>query len=181
MQEALRFLLGQKALRDISIEELTRRAGVTRPTFYSNYAGMSDMLDAYLSSLLEEIDRQHKILLEKPGNNDGHKRLVALVSSTLNNLDRDDPRLLALFNGAPAILVEHRFALLVQTLMNRSAPDELNHLPACEHLIVARYFSGAFLGIIRLWVERPDNISADLMARTFADLALNATQPGLGV
>ena len=47
-------LLKEKTLEDISISELTDKAGVGRATFYRNYEKKEDILKAYISEIFSE-------------------------------------------------------------------------------------------------------------------------------
>ena len=57
LHAALRQMLGQMPLRDISVEALVRQAGVTRPTFYAHFTDVPEMLGEYLDHLLAEMSR----------------------------------------------------------------------------------------------------------------------------
>lgn len=47
IETALLFLLEKKDLKQISISELVRKAGVSRNAFYRNYKSKEDILEAY--------------------------------------------------------------------------------------------------------------------------------------
>lgn len=49
---ALTRLIQQKPLSEISITELTRKAGISRTAFYKNYASVEDVFTMYLQSIL---------------------------------------------------------------------------------------------------------------------------------
>jgi AcrR family transcriptional regulator len=46
-----------------SVEALAQRAGTTRQTFCANYSGLTELLEEYLSALLDEIEARHGALL----------------------------------------------------------------------------------------------------------------------
>jgi len=93
---ALMILMEQKNFKEISITELTKKAGVSRMAFYRNYNQMEDIITSYLNELFEEYSKQ--ILgLEKIDNYESlrlyfsyfrqHEKLIAnLINSNLSNL-----------------------------------------------------------------------------------------------
>lgn len=173
LQAALRDLLADQPLSGISVDALARRAGVSRPTFYANYADLTEMLEEYLSGLLDQIEARHETLLHATGPEDKAERLRSLVSSIFADLDRDDPRLRALLGGALRITAESRFTALIDGLMARApAPEAAPVAPAIRQLH-AHYYTGAFLGMLRFWLSRPDGLDAEGIGHIFTDLALH--------
>ena len=55
---ALMILMEQKNFKDISITELTKKAGVSRMAFYRNYTQMEDVIMLYLKEYLENYSKQ---------------------------------------------------------------------------------------------------------------------------
>lgn len=56
LQTALIELLDKKDLMDITISELTRKAGVSRTAFYSNYQTINDVLVEFIDSYLIKLN-----------------------------------------------------------------------------------------------------------------------------
>lgn len=54
MVEALIQLLEKKSIDEISITELTERAGVSRMTYYRNYISIEDVFEQHLKDLIED-------------------------------------------------------------------------------------------------------------------------------
>ncbi len=168
LHAALRTLMAEKALAEISVGALTARAGVTRPTFYANYAGIADMLDEYVAALLEGIAARHTSVAECDDDRVLRDGLAATVAQALGGLDRRDPRLAAILEGVPGLAPEARFADLVARLMEVPRAD----LAPQERRIRAHYLTGAFVGLLRLWVRDADGPPAAALAGTFADLTV---------
>ena len=51
IEEATILLLKEKNIKDITIKEIVKRAGVCRASFYRNYTGVDDVLNSYIFSL----------------------------------------------------------------------------------------------------------------------------------
>ncbi|WP_426359193.1 TetR/AcrR family transcriptional regulator [Pseudocolwellia sp. HL-MZ19] len=56
IEQALAKLLETKSLDELSIEEIALKAGVSRPTFYRNYAGRQAILDEAIEKWQDELD-----------------------------------------------------------------------------------------------------------------------------
>jgi AcrR family transcriptional regulator len=93
---ALMILMEQKNFKEISITELTKRAGVSRMAFYRNYNQMENIITLYLMEYLEDYSKQ--LLNKKKFNNyesallyfscfrKQEKLLFNLIHSNLTNL-----------------------------------------------------------------------------------------------
>lgn len=93
---ALMILMEQKNFKEISITELTKKAGVSRMAFYRNYNQMEDVITLYLRENLEDYSKQ--LLNDKKFDNYDSVRLyfacfrkqekliANLLSSNLTNL-----------------------------------------------------------------------------------------------
>lgn len=55
---ALMLLMEQKDFKEISITELTKKAGVSRMAFYRNYNLMEDIITSYLDEFFEDYSNQ---------------------------------------------------------------------------------------------------------------------------
>lgn len=55
---ALMILMEQKSFNEISITELTKKAGVSRMAFYRNYSRLEDAITLYLMEYLEGCSKQ---------------------------------------------------------------------------------------------------------------------------
>lgn len=173
LQAALRDLLAERPLAEISVESLAQRAGTTRQTFYANYSGLAEMLEEYLSALLDEIEARHGALLAQTTPEERPARMRSYVTSVFADIDRDDPRLKALLAGVPSLAAEARFAALVERLLERGDPAGQPPLPPTARRIQTHFYTGAFVGMLRLWVTGPEGVDADTMGHAFVELALH--------
>ena len=64
---ALMILMKHKNLHEISITEVTKRAGVSRMAFYRNYNVIEDIITSFLDELFEEYSRDLSIYEKKDG------------------------------------------------------------------------------------------------------------------
>ncbi|MCE0506515.1 TetR/AcrR family transcriptional regulator [Roseivivax sp. GX 12232] len=170
LQAALRALLAEKPLSTISVEALARRAGTTRQSFYSHYGDLASMLGDYLDGLLAEIERRNLEMFGEGGDCPSYDDHLRKFTRLFGDLDRDDPRLHALFDGVPGLAPEDRFAELIETLMGRlpagpGVPD-----PQLRR-IAARFYTGAFVAVLRDWLRAREPIPPHELAAAFTSLA----------
>lgn len=58
-------LMKEKGLKDISITEITKKAGVSRMSYYRNYYCKEDILNNYLIDILKKYDDKRQELINK--------------------------------------------------------------------------------------------------------------------
>ena len=93
---ALMILMEKKNFKEISITEITKRAGVSRMAFYRNYNVIEDIITSYLDELFKEYSRDLSIYERKDGYESvclyfayfrQHDQLINnLIKSNLDNL-----------------------------------------------------------------------------------------------
>ena len=177
LHAALRQMLGQMPLRDISVEALVRQAGVTRPTFYAHFTDLPEMLAEYLDHLLAEMSRRRcRDIASSQGDFPPLDSLGASIAGALRDLDLLDPRLQAILDGVPGLSPELRFAAFVQEMMEANAPTLQAGLSPGQRQLRAHFFTGAFVGLLRLWVSRKTELTAEELGEAFADLVRNGAQ-----
>lgn len=117
-EAAPRALLSEKPLAEISGEELSRRAGITRQTFYGHFVGLPAMLGTYLDGFLAEVERRNAEVRRAPADAAGLQEMLRRkFERVFRDLPRDDPQLRALLDGVPGLALEDRFAELVEELI----------------------------------------------------------------
>lgn len=172
LHAALRDLLGEMPLPRITVEALAKRAGVTRPTFYSNYPDLTAMLEEYLDQLLRGMEDHHTTLLRTVPPENRHDKLADHVQTMLDGIDPADTRLRALLEGVPSLAVERKMTELVERMMTEAEKDTSLPMPPEARKIKAHFTTGAFLGALRLYTSGPSAPRADVIARGFAHLML---------
>ncbi|MHA6326364.1 TetR/AcrR family transcriptional regulator [Roseivivax sp. CAU 1753] len=169
LQAALRALLAEKPLAEISVEELARRAGKTRQTFYANYRDLAEMLDEYVTDLLDLLARRSAMI---DPDCTGEDRLAAhrdKFAGIFRDIDRSDPRLAALLQGVPGLAPQDRFAELLDDLLRRNPSNPYAHDPDLRR-VAARFYSGAFIGVLNAWLQTPNPMPPERLAQAFTTL-----------
>ena len=65
IETALLFLLEKKELKQISVSELVRKAGVSRNAFYRNYKSKEEILEAYYERTSSNLKKKWHDLQDK--------------------------------------------------------------------------------------------------------------------
>ena len=178
LQEALREMLREGPAAEVRIDDLCRRAQVTRPTFYASYgsvqAMLDDWLDGILAGMLAELNARAPTLASPPSPERMHANARGFVLWFLAHVGHDEPRLRSLLTESPAAAVESRMvAFLLAGVppvlpLRPLGPDAP---PGAARSLNARFFCGTFLATLRLWLELPADLDPAPLATRFADLA----------
>ena len=145
IQTALIRLMKTKELKDITITELTKTAGVSRTTYYRNYYDKEDVLRDLFTGLMMEISRE------------------ILAAETVYDTA------LAVFEGIRKnaevyrILMKADYAEAMLNEITRIASSDLSGDQPLEQMRIA-FLTGALFNMVRVWMD-------DGMERTPEQLA----------
>jgi len=148
--EALVGLLKEKPMQEISISEITERAGVGRMSFYRNYNSKEDVVRAYLSDMVGGWEEEYKA--------SGKSSNSELYGSLFSHLkERADFFL----------LLEKRnlMNLFLDVLLERAGPK-----PSYDNFwaYTTSFIAYGTYGWIREWIARGMKESAETMAATLS-------------
>jgi AcrR family transcriptional regulator len=136
---ALLALMEAKPLSSINITELCKRAGVSRVSFYRNFASLSDIL---VRHLVKCTDDWWAVFSQKPQ----EEFYRDFLEELLTQYRRNEKLIKLLYsNGASYVLKEHIFACC-----GLSLAKERDALDAFARAALA----GALYGILDEWIKR---------------------------
>ncbi|MFC8520586.1 TetR/AcrR family transcriptional regulator [Streptomyces sp. NPDC057257] len=155
-------LASARPVSQISVAQLTERAGVTRATFYNRY---STPLELLIHVLYSDLDRGHR--LEEQRAHEGHSAAELLRLTTAEVADHVERfrAVYALSLGDPAdsgvygALVRH-FHDYALTFMAHRSPSEL---PDANRQVIAQFMAHGFAGAIRAWLSDPSVTKDDMV------------------
>lgn len=179
LQAALKEELIHQSLSDVSIDGLARKSGVTRQTFYAIYDSTSDMLDEYLCDTIDKMLNCFKESNISVADIDLEQRADRYIRDVFRSLDRSDARLRSILAGEAALNTEARFADLVDMIIRLDEASD-NDVTEAVRLTRAYFWSGAFVGTLRLWVFHPEEPDAEEIAAVFASLVVRGCRPASG-
>ena len=158
MAVALLQLMKKKAFAQITISEIIKLAGVSRSSFYRNYASKEEILCQYICTLYREFFQQEHVLLRVT----------------------DRSQVLAFLLPRFRFIKEHRDIFITLSQHNmlyyffRQIESDLIPLLCGQDADISPYyramFSGASAGIIFHWIENDFKESEEELARLFITL-----------
>jgi len=148
LRTALAELLQQYSLEEISIEQITEKAGVTRPTFYSNYDSRQDIINEHVGQWLE----QREVLFDEYIRGDqtpGYDRLRSLIEHMLLTINPDDMLLkLALSGRAGDQALDMVRQQHIRFFRKRAEQGLSKPVDDEELRLITTFYSGAILSVI---------------------------------
>ncbi len=139
IEQALLALLSKKKLDEISITDITKRAGVSRTAFYKNYQSKEEVIRGIISSVFQEIMKVVQAQIDFAPND------KAGLWWVLFEVLKEKSQLVSMCFGA-----DQGVSFLEYT--TQLAVDNLKHLS--NNLYYPYYIGGAIQNTIRLWIER---------------------------
>lgn len=137
IQDALFALLKEKSLEDITINELVKKAGVCRASFYRNFYYLSDVLQNYVDSLFNRILKTNKI---DPNHIEHHMQYVYEV--------------LYEEKGKLTVLEKHNLLHLLDKGYEALCLEQVKALNSYRNDYQIAYFTGASAFVIRNWIKK---------------------------
>lgn len=157
--EALLTLLNDKDLRQISISEITAKAGVSRMAYYRNFKSKEEIFTTYLDDLFSTYKEQ--VLIQR--NNLTH------ASTLFFTFFRQYKTALKHFHHTPLMfLMAARFSDYTQHLLKEF--DPINPLPDKEMHYTLSFISGGILNLLTTWIEDDLNETDIEMGQRLATL-----------
>ena len=157
LRDALLELIPEKGYEAISLQDITDRANVARPTFYLHFKDKQDLLFSSLREIYDDlVARQHG----------SHADLIQLMTNLETAEDSDFQhvakhaefyKVMLSDKGSIAFLVmvlEYLSTIMESELVNKIAPNgTAARIPPD---LIASYLAGAELGIVNWWLKHND-------------------------
>ncbi len=155
---ALTELMSEQDYASISITEITRRANVSRMTYYRNYSSKEDILRRFMSEVGE---RFHKKIVEQDLYRDPYQYYLTLFEMLGQYAALVNAALTAGLDGLILECIAHN---MDQTFLGTSShPDSEKYL--------LRFYAGAFFHVFIEWIRSGREQPCEYMARLCADAA----------
>ena len=169
LKHALAKLLERKSLEQISIEEITSEAGVTRPTFYSNYPDRQAIILEHIQEWLDELetnlDRYQPDTATPP-----IERLAAFLQHWFRCIDPNDRILRLTLSGraghSALALVRRQSSILLE---NHSL-HALQDITRDEFKLYQAFYGAAINGLVEELFLGEIEMPTEEMVTTIASL-----------
>lgn len=147
IEEATFELLEKKELKDITIVEIIKKAGVCRASFYRNYADIDDVLTSYLSSFESFFLFNNK---DKP-----KELLTSLFEKILQ------------MRNVFEILLHRKLYKYISALFYNVTYKSIVNLGVLNNRYQPFFFSGASSSVILAWMKNDFQESPSEMSELF--------------
>jgi AcrR family transcriptional regulator len=161
LRDALMKLAAKKNFVSLTIQDLTRLAGLNRTTFYLHYSGLHELLEDCTRALFSQM--RTEIYANKISDfHQGSTTLVPFVESVFCHLEQHEKFYRAMLGkrGDPLFRVlfqELLSELIFEPITDRHPCDDSN--PQLE--MTLRFFSAGFTGVAAWWLEKGKPISVE--------------------
>lgn len=153
-------LLADRTLDDISIEDLARGAGISRPSFYSYFSSKDEVVIELLARVIEEVDRALAGLSGAPSADraDPWRKSISAfvevftkheaVAATALSSRLHNPEIQALWTKSMQSWVDYTRKAIMSERRRGAAPDGIpaGELAVALNLMNERVLSAAFAG-----------------------------------
>jgi AcrR family transcriptional regulator len=161
LRDALMKLVAEQSFNSLSIQDVTRLAGLNRTTFYLHYSGLHELLEDCARTLFGQM--RTEIYANKFSyRQQDLTALVPFVESVFRHLEQHEPFYRAMLGkqGDPLfrVLFQDLLAeLIFEPIIDRNPGDDSN--PQLE--IILRFFSSGFTGVAAWWLEKGKPLSVE--------------------
>jgi len=152
LQNALALHLQNKTLDQITIGELTKTAGVSRQTFYSNFDSKQSILLSRIETMLETASHYYANVHTRQdiSRNDA---VAAGVKCLLTECDKQRVLMRAAFSGQAGI----QSLSLLKSYLSRFIAERIlllfnYNFTANELDVISDFYAGAYIGVIQGWL-----------------------------
>lgn len=155
-QEKLQLALAQhlqnKTIDEITIGELTKTAGVSRQTFYSNFDSKQSILLSRIESLFEKAWTKTEVLIQS--SEIGREEFVEVsVRNLLEECDKERTMMRAAFTGQAGIQCLSLLKTLISRLISDRILFQFNHNFNARQLdTISDFYAGGIIGTVQGWL-----------------------------
>ncbi len=166
LQLALAHHLQTKTIDEITIGELTKTAGVSRQTFYSNFDSKQSILLNRIQVVFEKALAKSEAFIQNTEIR--REEFVELsIKNLLNECERDKVLMRAAFTGQAGIQCLSLLKRLVSKLISERILLLFNHNLKVHQLdIISDFYAGGIIGSVQGWLlDETNNKDIALISR----------------
>lgn len=161
IQEALLDLTVEKGFANVTVRDITQKAGINRATFYRHYQDKFDLLDRYSQEVYELLDTSE---VESGTRVEGHSEASPVGLVRMLDHIQTNARFYHVMlgkNGDPAFT--EKIQQYIEKRLRRSLPETLLQKGNFIDLYLS-YMSSGSVGAVLWWLEHDMPYSAEELA-----------------
>jgi len=165
IQDAMLSLISEKPYADITISDITEKAGVARPTFYLHYRSKDEVIVDYLDGLFE-------LYLEEITPDIDIERGWVLTKKLFEQVEMNAQKLRPLLNDPTTIILMNRFRIYIiyvsKLLLEKGVFSISGSVPRKYYEFLMVGVAGYFYSVLIEWLKQempytPDEMSSFLI------------------
>ena len=169
---AMMELMAEKRYDAITVQDILDRANIGRSTFYAHYFDKEDVLASIVEQILGALGQKIQQAEEETATDVGYGLLPSL--ELFRHVQQQRQRFQVLLKGQSGEVLWKT----TQTLLSRSIEQALavagagKPSPSVPLFVVAQYLAGAFLNLLKWWLDAEMPYTPEEMDMFFQQLAL---------
>ncbi|NLC48579.1 MAG: TetR/AcrR family transcriptional regulator [Tenericutes bacterium] len=154
---ALVDLMSTKEFKDITITEITKKAGVSRMSYYRNYFKKEDILNNYMTEILEKYGNQRQYIIDN--NKDS---MYPLILHAFNFFKKHENFVITLEKSNLSNIIQNK----INDYIFNFYPEEHNETSSKYNLYI---LSGALYNTCKIWLINGCKETSEELAKIFVD------------
>lgn len=147
-------LMKEKEFKDISITEITKKAGVSRMTYYRNYNFKEDILNDYMTTLIENYKKKREENKDNP---------YLLILNAFEFFKNNKDFVIALEKSNLSNVIQNK----INDYMVIFYPKALTNIESRYKLYI---LSGALYNTCKMWLINGLKEDSKLLAKAFVEI-----------
>lgn len=170
---ALFKLLAEKSFDDLTVLEICTEASVHRATFYKHFIDKYDFLNSCFQMKLSEL------VFEKPESDytpeSMKKSCMKMIEMVFNFVEENKKILVFVSNNKYSIAFNSALSdAIAEFIIERiNTKTKLSQKLGYHTQLLANYYAGAILGLIKWWISEDDNVCTIPELLEFAEFKIN--------
>lgn len=173
-------ILLEKRYDAITVQDLLDRAGIGRSTFYAHYFDKDDVLAHITEQMLESF--RLRVAMDGTGHAEHDAQTILPSLEFFRHVHLQYAQLRPLVRGhAGEVMWEAGQALLSHNIEQVLATTQVDMAsPSIPVTVIAQYLAGAFLSLLKWWLDAEMPYTPEEMDRIFQRLAMPGVQAIVG-
>jgi AcrR family transcriptional regulator len=172
LKDALVDLVSEKGFESVTIQEILDKANVGRSTFYTHFQDKEELLHSCFEGL-GKLFEDHGSRPLNSDNTHGDSPNGEFILNVFGFVGRNHRLFKALLGRQGITIFNHPIYDFLFAYMRKhmEQPKALGGENSLQTEMVAHYFTSAFIGVLRWWVEQDMPCTAEDMGRSFRRLS----------
>jgi AcrR family transcriptional regulator len=155
--KALVELMSEKEFKDISITEITKKAGVSRMSYYRNYYKKEDILNNYMTEILEKYRNKRDLII-----NDNKESMYPLILHAFDFFKKYEDFVITLEKSNLSNIIQNKINDYIFTFYPGNSKDTSSKY----NLYI---LSGALYNSCKIWLMSGSKESPEELAKIFVN------------